>query len=101
MIPRDDFEQVIGKVRYSVRNAVALAHDHYWDGHNYERHGRNTWLYRSKNGRYFAVHLTMWQGERDSIEPLSEGDAYFLYEKLPVKKEPVEKAFPQYKISDA
>lgn len=101
MIPREDFERVINKVRYRVRDATPLAHNHYWNGRSYERNFRNTWLYRSKNGRYFAVHLTMWQGELDYIEPLTEGDAYSLYEKLPVKEMPVEKAFPQYKIRDA
>lgn len=101
MKPRDDFEQIVDRVRYSVRDAQALAHDHYWNGRSFERNFRNTWLYRSKNGRYFAVHLSLWPAEFDRVEPLTEGDAYFLYERLPVKVEPISVAFPHYDIKEA
>jgi len=53
---------VIGGVRYDTEKAQIIAHDCYWDGHNMERNGRNTYLYKTPNGRYFAVHLTLWQG---------------------------------------
>lgn len=32
---------VIGGVRYDTDKAEVVAHDCYWDGHNWERHGRN------------------------------------------------------------
>ncbi|MDR9770655.1 MAG: hypothetical protein RJR25_09590 [Acetomicrobium sp.] len=58
---------VIGGVRYDTKKAQIIAHNCFWDGHNMERNGRNTYLYKTPNGRFFAVHLTLWQGERDSM----------------------------------
>jgi len=101
MEPSPDMEATIGKVRYRVAGSALLAHDRYWDGNNMERHGRNTFLYRSPTGRYFAVHLTMWQGERNRIEALDEDSAYELYEGLPEKELPVEEAFPTIEIVEA
>ena len=101
MEPSPDMEATINRVRYRVASSALLAHDRYWDGHNFERHGRNTFLYRSPTGRYFAVHLTMWQGERNRIVPLSEEDAYNLYERLPEKELPVEEAFPNVVVEPA
>ncbi len=100
MYPRDDMQAVIDKVRYRVAGSTLLAHDRYWDGHNYERPGRNTFLYRSPSGRYFAVHLTMWQGERDRLEALSTEEAYELYESLPEHELDPEGAF-EFAIEDA
>ena len=101
MHPSETMEAIIGRVRYRVNGSTLLAHDEYWDGSNYERQGRNTFLYRSPNGRYFAVHLTMWQGEADAIEPLGEDEAYELYESLPEREVPPEEAFPSVKIAEA
>jgi hypothetical protein len=94
-------EQVIDKVRYRVADSTLLAHDRYWDGHNWERHGRNTFLYRSPSGRFFAVHLTLWQGEHDRIEALDTDTAYELYEQLRAKELEVEDAFPGITITPA
>lgn len=101
MQPSENMEAIINKVRYRVADATLLAHDEYWDGRNWERGGRNTFLYRSPRGRYFAVHLTKWQGERNYIEPLSEEDAYELYERLPEQEVSVEEAFPSTVIEPA
>ena len=101
MRPSDKMEAIIGRVRYRVADSTLLAHDCYWDGSNMERHGRNTFLYRTPRGRYFAVHLTMWQGERDYIEPLSEDEAYELYESLPEHELEVEEAFPNVVVEPA
>ncbi len=101
MHPRDDLEQTINRIRYRVEGATLLASDEYWDGHNHERHGRNTFLYRGPKGRYFAVHMTMWQGERDSIEALDEDGAYELYENLSEKEVDIEQAFPSVAIETA
>lgn len=98
--PSEKMEAVVNKTRYRMAGSTLLAHDSFWDGHNFERHGRNTFLYRSPRGRYFAVHLTMWQGERDYIEPLSEDEAYKLYEDLPEHETPVEQAFPNVRIEE-
>lgn len=101
MRPSEKMEAIVNKVRYRVSDSTLLAHDEYWDGHNLERHGRNMFLYRTPRGRYFTVRLTMWQGERDRIEPLSEDDAYQLYEELPEKEVEVEVAFPDVVVEPA
>ena len=80
MKPRENFVRVVDRKRYSVATATLLASDTYWDGHNFERSGRNMWLYRTPRGRYFTVTRTCWQGEQDSLTPCSEGEAIALYE---------------------
>jgi len=72
--------RVVGRKRYDTRTATLLAHDAFWDGHNFERSGRNTFLFRTLRGAYFTVTRTMWQGERDSLEPVSLEQAVELYE---------------------
>ena len=74
------FARIIGKKRYSVATATLLAGDDYWDGHNWERSGRNTFLYRAPGGAYFEVDLTCWQGERDTLNPITQEEAIDLYE---------------------
>lgn len=76
-------KQVINGKLYNTKTATLLASDHYWDGHNWERHGRNTFLYRTSKGNFFLYHTTLWQGERDSIEAISEEEARQYYEQLP------------------
>jgi len=96
-----EMEAVIDRKRYSTKSATLLAGDDYWDGRNFERSGRNTFLYRTKKGAYFCLNRTCWQGERDSIEPLSPGDAYLMYERMEEKRIPFEEAFPDIEIEEA
>ena len=84
---------VIGGLLYDTKKAVLLASNRFWDGHNYERSGRNTFLYKTKNGRYFAFQSTRWQGERDGIAALSKDDAKTMYEELPEREKDYEFAF--------
>ncbi len=98
---RIQMQRVIHGIRYDTEKATVIAHDVYWDGHNFERHGRNTWLYRTPNGRYFAVTGTLWQGERDILTPLSPEEARRMYEQLPEHEVPYEEAFPHITIQDA
>jgi hypothetical protein len=93
--------RVIAGKRYNTETATCLASDSYWDGHNFERHGRNTWLMRGPKGSYFAVHGTCWQGEVDSIEPLSMSLAVKLYESLHEQEVDFQEAFPDVAIQDA
>jgi hypothetical protein len=96
--------RIINGKRYSTETATLLADDVYWDGHNWERHGRNVFLYRTPGGAYFALHRTMWQGEHDSIEVLSESEAQALYERLAAVDDealPFEQAFPGLAVTDA
>lgn len=80
MKPPDKMTQIINRTRYSVESSTLIAHDAYWDGHNFERGGRNTFLYRTANGRYFTVTLTQWQGEQDTLAPVTLDEAIGLYE---------------------
>jgi hypothetical protein len=94
--------EVINRKRYSTATATLLAGDDWWDGSNFERHGRNTFLYRTPNGAYFCVTLTQWQGERDTLTPLSKDDAVELFERhTREKRVSFEEAFPGLKAEDA
>ncbi len=96
--------RVIGGKRYSTATATLLASDAYWDGNNHERHGRNTFLYRTPRGAYFALHRSMWQGEHDRIEPLDEVEALALYEDMAANdmaEVSVEEAFPDLVVEEA
>ena len=97
-----DFVRVVDRTRYDVSKSQLLASDCYWDGSNFERHGRNTWLYRTANGRYFTVTKTQWQGERDSLTPVTLEEAIELYEyQLPEHEVEYEDAFPDVEILEA
>lgn len=78
----NDFERVVNGLRYTTKTAELLADDVYWDGHNFERHGRNTFLYLTPKGRYFAVTLSQWQGEQDTLQPLTKEEAKAKWEAL-------------------
>lgn len=101
MRPPDDFECIINKTRYTTRTSTLLASDAFWDGHNFERHGRNTFLYKSPKGKYFAVTLSQWQGEGNSLEPLSLDAAVEMFEQLGEKELSFEEAFPGVEVIDA
>jgi len=92
MQPNESMSKVIGGKRYTVRTATLIASDCYWDGHNFERSGRNTFLFRTKGGAFFSHHVTQWQGEFDTIRPLSRAEAMDLYEHLEPEME-YEEAF--------
>jgi hypothetical protein len=83
MKPPDEptaFTRIVNQKRYSTKTATMLAGDDYWDGHNWERQGRQCWLYKTPNGAYFTVNLTRWQGERDTLTPVTLEEAIDLYE---------------------
>ena len=86
-------EQIVNGLNYDTEKADLVAHDRYFDGSNWERHGRNTYLYRTKAGRFFLHHTTLWQGERDRIEPVSPDEARQYYEDLPEHDMPYAEAF--------
>jgi len=95
-------KRIVGGKIYDSETATLLADDRYWDGHNHERHGRNRYLYRTPRGRYFVVTATLWQGERDSLEPIGEDDAIALYGG-PLTEHEVEyaAAFPNAPLEEA
>jgi hypothetical protein len=102
MKPPTDLTKIIGRKRYSVKTATLIASDSYWDGHNFERQGRNTFLYRTPNGNYFTVNLTQWQGERDSLTPVTKEEAIDLYETNLTEHDIMYfNAFPGVEVQDA
>jgi len=76
-------EQIINGLKYDTEAAALVASDRWWDGHNWDRNGRNTYLYRTKAGRFFVYRTSQWQGERDRIEPVGLEEAKQYYEDLP------------------
>jgi hypothetical protein len=76
-------KQIIDGKAYDTAKAQLLASDRYWDGNNWERHGRNTYLYKTTKGAFFLHHTTQWQGERDRLEAIGEAEAKDYYERLP------------------
>ena len=75
-------QQIINGLKYDTDTASQIASNNYWDGHKYDRDGRNTYLYKTPNGRYFLLHTSLWAGERDHIEPVGLADAKQYYEEL-------------------
>lgn len=86
-------EEIINGKLYNTDTAQEVASDRYWDGNNFERSGRNTYLYKTSKGNYFSYHFTQWQGERESLEALTLEEAMQLYEQLPERELTYEEAF--------
>lgn len=102
MNPPENFKRIVNGLRYSVENATLIASDAYWDGNNWERKGRNQFLYKTSNGRFFVVKLTQWQGEKDALIPVEEDQAILMYENdLPEHEVEYEEAFPDIPVEDA
>lgn len=102
MRPPSNFTRIIDRRRYSTETATLIASDCYWDGHNFERSGRNTFLYRTPNGNYFTVCLSQWPGEQDNLTPVSLDEAIDMYEgSLTEHDEFYSDAFPDVTIEEA
>lgn len=101
MKPPKEWLEVKNGKRYDVSRSTLLAGDDYWDGHNFERRGRNVFLYRTPRGNYFAIRLTCWQGERDTLQPLTLQEAIAMFDELPEKRVSFEEAFPGVTVEDA
>ena len=97
----ENYTQIVDRKRYSTATATLLAGDDHWDGHNFERHGRNRFLYITPNGGYFVIDLTQWQGETDSLTPVSKGDAESLFSAMTDHRVDYADAFPGVVIEDA
>jgi hypothetical protein len=93
--------EIIDRKRYDTDTATLIAGNDYWDGNNFERHGRQTFLYRTPKGGYFLQHLTQWQGEQDRLEPITQDEAVSQWESLSERRVDFEEAFPGVKIIEA
>lgn len=101
MKPPTNLTRIIKRKRYSVTTATLIASDAYWDGRNFERHGRNTFLYKTPKGAFFTVTMSQWQGEPAvNLEPICEGAAIELYETT-LSEHEYTAAFPQVEVEDA
>lgn len=94
-------KRVINKKVYDTETAKRIATNDFSDGTNEYNRGRTADLYRTKKGNYFIVHLTCWQGEHDSLRPLSQNEAVEEYENMFDQREEFEDAFPDVKIEEA
>ena len=74
--------EIVGGKRYRTATATLIAGNDYWDGHNFERGGTNTFLLKTPKGAFFLQHQTQWQGQQDHIEPVTEAEAKTWYEQL-------------------
>lgn len=94
--------RIVNRTRYNTETAQLVASDAYWDGHNFERRGRNMFLYRTPKGAYFTVTQTQWQGERDTLEPVMQDEAIELWEG-PLTEHTVDfkTAFPGVPVDEA
>ncbi len=101
MKPPSEFTRIVNRKRYNVKTAQLLAGNDHWDGHNFERSGRNEFLYRTPNGAYFVVTLTKWEGERDTLEPVTQEEAIEYFEGMTVQRVTYQEAFPDVDIIDA
>ncbi len=87
--PRDlaplPMRRVFGTRLYTTEDARLLAQDADREGRPRERPGRCTYLFRNRDGAFFAEHRTAWHVEADALEPLSAEDAWSLFDALPVR----------------
>ena len=92
------FSRIIDRKRYDVKTATLIADDVYC----VERSGRNEFLYRTANGAYFTVNLTQWQGERDTLTPVTQAEAIELFEgSLTEHYVKYAEAFPGVEVKEA
>jgi hypothetical protein len=92
---------IINCKRYDTETATLLAGDDWWDGHNYERRGRQRYLYRSARGSFFLVTLSQWQGEpSERLEVVAQEQAIALWEELREHREPFSEAFPGVELEE-
>jgi hypothetical protein len=94
-------EEVLDGKRYKVDTATLLADNAYWDGSNFDRGGRNSFLFRTPKGNYFQVNMSMWQGETTVFIALSEAEARALFQDLREHHLTFEEAFPYASVEDA
>jgi len=100
MQPQNMIWVAAGK-RYRTDKSTLVAHDAYWNGYNCEQGGRNTFLFKTPNGNFFAQYQTLLQGEINKITPLEINEALSLYQSLQKKEVPFRVVFPCIKAEDA
>ena len=88
-------------LRYDTAAATLIAGDDWHDGHNFEREGRNRFLYRTAAGRYFLAYQSTRPGEPDSVSPVNVDVAIAAFDALRQHRCTWEEAFPGLEIGEA
>jgi hypothetical protein len=101
MKPPSNMDRIVDRKRYSTETATLLAGNDYWDGSNFERSGRNQFLYRTPKGAFFTVSRSQWQGEQDTLTPCTLDDAEELFETLTERRVEYAEAFPGVVVEEA
>ena len=65
----ENMSKIVSGRRYSTKTATVIASDEYWDGNNSDNNGRNAYLLRTPNGHYFMAMVSIWEDERNCLEP--------------------------------
>jgi hypothetical protein len=95
-------KKVLDGKLYDTETATLLADDQYaTSASDRFNRGRATLLYRTPNGRYFVLHETIWEKERDTILSLDPDEARELFESLPNENVDYEVAFPDFQVEEA
>lgn len=68
-------KQMVDKVIYDTETSNALSNNFYADGVNEYTDGKALELYIDREGRYFFVEYSDWEGVKDRITPVSGNDA--------------------------
>jgi hypothetical protein len=97
----ENMNWIVAGKRYRTETATLIAHDEYWNGYNCEQGGRNTFLFRTPRGNFFAQHQTLLPGEINRINPLEINEAISLYQLLHRKEVPFRVVFPCIEVEDA
>ncbi len=96
---------IIERKSYDTTKATEVCGDNYWDGHNLERWGRNTYLFVTPRGHYFFQHLSQWQGEAEArLAPCTPEQAMAFYEACQVQgtvQLSWAEAFPEAPVEEA
>lgn len=94
-------KRIINKKAYDTETAWCIATNDFSNGSNKFNCGRTSSLYRTKKGNYFVTHLTCWQGECNTLKPVSMNEAIAVYEEMGEEVEVFEVAFPGVDIEEA
>ena len=92
---------VVAGKRYRTDKSALVAHDAYWNGYNCEQGSRNTFLFKTPKGNFFAQYQSLLPGEINKITPLATNKAISLYQSLRKKEVHFRVVFPCVKVEDA
>lgn len=93
-------KRVINKKAYNTETAERIATNDFSNGNDKFNLGRTESLYRTKKGSYFEVNYTVWEGESNSLTPLSKDEAEVVYEKMFDRIIEFELAFPDMEVEE-